>query len=93
MFCLVEIFVRKFVGGIQIKQIKIEQSSFVPHNTLSAFEGYTRKYYRNDHPIFHARVHFDVFFFVFIFSKAICASDKEKIMSSSERINEQVRSR
>lgn len=86
MFCLVEIFVRKFVGGIQIK---IEQS-FVLH---SAFEGYTRKYYRNDHPIFHARVHFDVFFFVFIFSKAICASDKEKIMSSSERINEQVRSR
>ena len=86
MFCLVEIFVRKFVGGIQIK---IEQS-FGPHN---AFEGYTRKYYRNDHPIFHARVHFDVFFFVFIFSKAICASDKEKIMSSSERINEQVRSR
>ena len=88
MFCLIEIFVRKLVG-IQ-HPIKIGQS-FFPHNR--AFEGYTRKYYRNDHPIFHARVHFDVFFFVFIFSKAICASDKEKIMSSSERINEQVRSR
>ena len=35
MFCLVEIFVRKFVGGIQIK---IEQS-FVPHNTFARSRG------------------------------------------------------